>query len=256
MVDLEERVLLIDIDSLIYYGASKDDLIDGISCVDNRMSEIIRDNKCDNVVSFMSTSKTFRHGFARTKPYKYNRKDLVKPEWFNDIKSYIKGRYNVYTYDNLEADDCVSYFGTKFTNATICSIDKDVLKQCAGKNYSYQIIKCKKTGYWSIKGFVNTSKKDAEKFLWCQALAGDSTDGITGIERVGMKTAEGWVSTWKPEDYHHKAMDKYVDKYGLVEGINRFTETFRLVYLLKNDEDMIREIGKIIELPTPKKIVV
>ena len=43
------------------------------------------------------------------------------------------------------------------------------------------------------------------------------------------------------------ALRKYVEKYGMTEGIFKFTQTFRLVYLLTTDADIEREIG-------PKKV--
>ena len=36
-------------------------------------------------------------------------------------------------------------------------------------------------------------------------------------------------------------MKKYVEKFGMVEGIMKFHETFKLVYLLKTPEDVKRE---------------
>ena len=42
-------------------------------------------------------------------------------------------------------------------------------------------------------------------------------------------------------------LNKYIEKFGYAEGIHKFAETFKLVYILKTKEDVLRETG--IELP-------
>ena len=42
-------------------------------------------------------------------------------------------------------------------------------------------------------------------------------------------------------------LNKYIEKFGFAEGIAKFAETFKLVYILKTKEDVLRETG--IELP-------
>ena len=42
-------------------------------------------------------------------------------------------------------------------------------------------------------------------------------------------------------------LEKYTEKFGIHEGITKFAETFKLVYILKTKEDVLRETG--IELP-------
>lgn len=248
------KTLLIDIDSLIYIGAFKETLEEGIECVDNRMKQIIEDNKSNKIISFISKGKTFRNDLARTKPYKFNRKGKEKPQWLEFISGYVVEKYNAYLYKGLEADDCVSYFADKIENTTICAIDKDVIGQCVGTHYNYQV--AKSGAGWSVKGFKTTTAKEAETFLWIQALAGDSTDGILGIEKVGVKTAEKWLKGVDSKDYPRVVLDKYIEKYGAVEGSCRFAENFRLVYLLKTDEDVKRELGRELKLPVAKQITI
>ena len=38
-------------------------------------------------------------------------------------------------------------------------------------------------------------------------------------------------------------LNKYIEKFGIAEGITKFAETFRLVYILKSKEDVLRETG-------------
>ena len=59
------------------------------------------------------------------------------------------------------------------------STDKDLLKGVEGTWYdAYH------------KEWVYTNKETASRFVLLQSLAGDSTDGIKGLPRVGLKTAE------------------------------------------------------------------
>jgi 5'-3' exonuclease len=69
---------------------------------------------------------------------------------------------------------------------------------------------------------------------------GDSTDNIQGIPGVGEKTSDNWLKNRK-NDFEGFALKKYVEKFGMVKGIMEFHKTFRLVYLLKTDEDVWRE---------------
>ena len=118
----------------------------------------------------------------------------------------------------------------------ICSPDKDVLYQNKVSNYNYG------------KGeFVTVDENESLRFLWKQVLMGDSTDGITGIPKVGPKTADSWLEKLLPVEMPTFVLNKYIEKFGNAEGIHRFTETFKLIYILKTKEDVLRETG--IELP-------
>jgi 5'-3' exonuclease len=47
------------------------------------------------------------------------------------------------------------------------------------------------------KVFVKTTKKDANRFLCLQALMGDAGDGIPGLPKCGIKTAEKYLASLK-----------------------------------------------------------
>ena len=81
----------------------------------------------------------------------------------------------------------------------------------------------------------------AAKFLWKQMLMGDSTDGITGIPKVGPKTADKWLADINTDEMPTFVLQKYIEKFGYAKGISNFAETFKLVYILKNKEDVWRE---------------
>ena len=43
-------------------------------------------------------------------------------------------------------------------------------------------------------------------------------------------------------------------KFGIAEGVSRFAETFKLVYMLQTPEDVMREIGVELEMPNIIKV--
>ena len=38
-------------------------------------------------------------------------------------------------------------------------------------------------------------------------------------------------------------LNKYIEKFGISNGIDKFAETFKLIYILKSEEDVLRETG-------------
>ena len=166
--------------------------------------------------------------------YKARRKEVrtKRPIIFAALQEYLRQRWGFTYMTEVEADDLVAYYSYNTERKTIiCSPDKDVLYQCVGMHYNYRTTE-----------FVHTSPEDALKFLWKQVLMGDATDGIPGLKGVGDKTSTNWLKD-RTKDFESFALKKYVEQFGMTEGIFRFNQTFRLVYLLKTDEDVQRELG-------------
>ena len=78
-------------------------------------------------------------------------------------------------------------------------------------------------------------------------LMGDPTDGIPGLPKVGPKTADKLLYDIQLQELPEFVLKKYIEIFGIQEGICKFAETFKLVYILKTKEDVLRETG--IELP-------
>jgi 5'-3' exonuclease len=227
----DEPICLIDGDSLLYYEMDKPTLEEAIEGLNSRVETILSKCSTSKYVGFLTGTDCFRYSVDST--YKSNRKHRPKPIIFYALREHLRQHWKFYTYPRLEADDLVSYYGANMSESTIiCSPDKDVLKQCVGRHFNYQKVE-----------FIETSAEDATKFLWKQALMGDSTDHIQGIPGVGEKTSENWLKD-RDKDFEAFVIKKYVEKFGDVEGIIQFNTTFRLVYLLKTDQDILREIGE------------
>jgi|TARA_R110000822_G_scaffold78049_4_gene187058 hypothetical protein len=234
-MDRNEKIALIDGDSLIYYEMSKPTLEEALEGIDMRITQMLNITNADRYAGFLTQGKCFRYNIATTKPYKYNRKGGDKPIIWPAIKEYLKQKWNFTYIPELEADDLVSVYHDPL-KTVICSPDKDVLYQNKVSNYNY-----------GKAEFVTLDENDALRFLWKQVLMGDSTDGIVGIPKVGEKTASAWLEDLVPVEMPEFVLNKYIEKFGIADGIHRFTETFKLIYILKTKEDVLRETG--IELP-------
>ncbi len=230
------NICLIDADSLLYYEMGKPTLEEAVYGIDERIKNILDQCNTTLYAGFLTQGRCFRYEVTDT--YKANRKGgSPKPIIFSALKAYLRQQYKFWFIPELEADDLVCFYSFTDNRKTIvCSPDKDVLYQCVGMHYNYQ------------KGeFQHTTPETALKFLWQQVLMGDSTDGIPGLPGVGAKTSENWLKNRK-KDFEGFALKKYVEKFGMVEGLFKFHETFRLVYLLRSVEDIKRETSK--TLPT------
>ena len=230
-------VVLIDADSLLYFEMGKPTLEEAIEGIDNRILTMLNINNTCNFAGFLTIGRCFRYQAAKTKDYKYNRKHGSKPIIFYALKEYLQQKWKCIYVPELEADDLVAVYGEKYMgNTVICSPDKDVLYQVPGIHFNYRTAE-----------FIDTPHIESHNFLWKQMLMGDSTDGIQGIPKVGAKTADKWLEGVDGHLQPQFVLNKYVEKFGYVEGISKFAETFKLVYILKSKEDVLREVN--IELP-------
>lgn len=226
---MKEKIALIDGDSLIYYEMGKPTLEEALESLDGRLHQMFEQTQATHYAGFLTSGRCFRYAAAKTKPYKGNRKKGDKPIIFPAIKEYLRQHWKFEAVSELEADDLVSIYANE--NTVICSPDKDVLYQNAGIHYNY--------------GKAETVVQDtngALTFLWKQMLMGDSTDGIQGIPKVGEKTASAWLQSPNTDQMPTFVLQKYIEKFGYAKGITNFAETFKLIYILKNRDDVLREV--------------
>jgi len=239
-----ERIALIDADSLLYYSTYSQDNVELsmeelIAETQKRINQMVIDSNSDHYILFMSKSRTFRHSVAQTKPYKGNRnRNTLRPPKFYGLQAYLNNI--AFVYDGLEADDNVlifqhlikKYYLELNINTIICSPDKDVLNQAIGLHFNY--------GKSTI---VETSEEDALKFLFKQCLMGDTTDNIQGVPGIGDKKADKLLEGVFTKNYIHVTLRTYMENFDFPESIYKFAENFRLVYLLRNEQDLFRELG-------------
>jgi 5'-3' exonuclease len=240
------KICIIDADSLLYYTMGANSLAEGLDDLDKRIMDILTRCKAKDFIVCLTEDNCFRYDLATIRPYKGNRKKGTKPIIFYALREHLKQQYGAVSNDRLEADDLVAFYAGKISGEympIICSPDKDVLQQVSGTHYNY-----------NKSEFVKTSRNEAFKFLLLQTLTGDTTDNIEGIPGVGQVKASKILGERVRIGVEGKVLTAYVEEFGISDGIYRFQENFRLVYLLRTDEDMLREIGLVPSMPVIQSI--
>lgn len=228
----EDCIGLIDADSICYI-CSTDTLETSKKNVDSLISNILTMIRVKKFVLFLSRGKYFRHDFYPE--YKANRPD--SPLLFlKELKVYMEERYNAYIFDGAEADDLVAYYSKTLENSIVCSADKDVFNQIPGKHFNYKKIK-----------FIDTTKEQAESFLWLQVLMGDSVDNIKGIPGTGeVKAAKILAKAGSPRDFPKVVYEAYLEYYKTSHLAMHYMQlNFKLVHLLNEKDEYLFYFKKV-----------
>lgn len=139
--------------------------------------DISKETESNNLEFVLSGSTNFRYLVDPT--YKHNRVGVRKPLLFDEFKEWISDLKFTTVVNGIEADDYVSYRKRQDPkNVILVAVDKDVLKQNAGKHYN------------PVKQeWIETSKEEAIQFAYFQTLTGDQVDGYKGCPGIGEKRA-------------------------------------------------------------------
>lgn len=191
------RVLAVDGDILAYRTAAVCEThFEGAcdSILDSTLRDIATDTNVPNVRIYVSGERNFRYDVAKTKPYKGNRATMVRPQYLDHCKAYLKEAYGAVAVDGYEADDAIAT-DMHVNGAAHCGIDKDMF-QCAGLHYNY--VK---------KEWVRVTDDEAILNLYRQVLMGDTSDNVPGLPRIGEKKAHDAIQD--PETALDDAMSFY-----------------------------------------------
>ena len=143
----------------------------------NSIRETFKENGYDEssepIMYFTDSDGNFRKQLSSLIPYKGNRKNYVRPYWFNAIKEMLKDRYNCVQAVEEEADDCLGRDGTNGQDCVIASLDKDMLT-IPGKHLN-----------WVRRTITNISEREAMFNFYSQLLQGDVADNVVGIKGMG-----------------------------------------------------------------------
>ena len=182
--------ILIDADFSVYKScASSEDEIDfgdDVILVTSRFSEAykrvereiksIREclGNVDDVVLFFSSPNNFRKKIYPDYKGHRNRK---KPCGYKRVINKLRESYEVVMMPTLEADDALGIWQTREPGEhIIASPDKD-MRQIPGKLFDLK------------EEVVTIEPEEARRWHYLQTMAGDCTDGYSGIPGVGMKRA-------------------------------------------------------------------
>ena len=237
--------LLIDADYIVYKSCAaaeteidfSDDVIlvtsnfsDALSATNKELTKI-RDKfgAFSDIVLFFSDSKNFRKKILPEYKGHRNRK---KPCGYKRVINALKVTHEVIIMPELEADDAMGIYATKYPGNIIVSPDKD-MKQIPGKLYNLD------------EEFV-ISKEEGAKWHLIQTLAGDQTDGYPGVPGIGVKRA---VTLFEKEGYSWKTVVKAFDDKGYT-ALTAITNA-RLARILTVDDYDFENEKPIFWTPTP-----
>jgi DNA polymerase-1 len=181
--------LLIDADYIVYKccaaAETEIDWGDDVIVVSSRFSEaydkvqrelfnIATDLGCfDDSILFFTDSINFR---KRIDPAYKGHRNRKKPCGYRRVINKLKEDYQVVMMPELEADDALGIYATKEQGHIICSPDKD-MRQIPGDLYDLST------------GVITITKEEGDRWHLIQTLAGDQTDGYSGVPGFGIKRA-------------------------------------------------------------------
>ena len=148
-------------------------------------------------ILFFSDSKNFRKKISPDYKGHRNRK---KPCGYKRVIRNLKIEYDVCIMPELEADDAMGTYATKVTGNIIVSPDKD-MRQIPGKLYN-------------LEDTTTITPEEGAKWHLIQTLAGDQTDGYSGVPGIGVKRAE---TLFNKEGYSWTTVVKAFEDKGLTE---------------------------------------
>ena len=238
--------LLVDADYIVYKACAGaedeidwgDDVITVVSKFSDAYGHVIRElTKIKEAfiwdvpepILFFSDSKNFRKKIYPDYKGHRNRK---KPCGYRRVISELNKHYEVIRMPELEADDAMGIYATEHPGNLIISPDKD-MRQIPGRVYNME------------ETLLITPEEGARWHL-IQTLAGDQTDGYSGVPGIGIKRA---VALFEEDGYSWETVVKAFAKKELNEEVALMNA--RLARIL-TCEDYDATNGRVIPwTPTP-----
>jgi len=116
-------------------------------------------------------------------------------------------------------------------------------------NYSYKL-EDKDNPDSVIKGWwVETNTNDAPFSIWYQMIMGDVSDNVKGLFGKGVAWCNKRFEGLNVNQVRTLVHEEYIKEYGQSKGIYEFQKNYRLLHLLENDEDFMREVQKLPNFP-------
>ena len=179
--------LLIDADYIVYKSCAaaeteidfgKDVIVvtssfkDAMNNVERELERIKSEFFDSEIILFFSHHENFR---KKIYPEYKGHRNRKKPCGYKRVIRALGLSYEVIVMETLEADDALGIYATANPGNVVVSPDKD-LKQIPGKLYD-------------LKEHHDITALEGHKWHWIQTLAGDQTDGYSGVPGYGVKTA-------------------------------------------------------------------
>lgn len=175
-------------------------------------------SKAKDCCIVLSSDNNFRKSISPS--YKAGRGP--KPSGFADLKSWVMDEYAPTIWPTIEADDVMGILLTREKHHIAVSIDKD-MKTVPGWHFNPD------------KDQTFEVHEDEANLNWMrQVLMGDSTDGYTGIPKVGPKTAASILPKPEPLPVLWRLVLDAYEKANL--DPKYAVATARLAYILRNGD--------------------
>ena len=149
-------------------------------------------------ILFFSDSKNFRKKISPDYKGHRNRK---KPCGYKRVIRDLRINYEVIVMKTLEADDAMGIYATAHPGNMIVSPDKD-MRQIPGKLYN-------------LTDTTYITPEEGARWHLIQTLAGDQTDGYSGVPGIGVKRAE---TLFDKEGYSWQTVLKAFNDKGLTDA--------------------------------------
>jgi 5'-3' exonuclease len=170
---------------------------DAYSMVERELFKIATDLGCfDDSILFFTDSVNFR---KRIDPAYKGHRNRKKPCGYRRVINKLKEDYQVVVMPELEADDALGIYATKESGHIICSPDKD-MRQIPGDLYDLS------------DGVITITKEEGKRWHYVQTLAGDQTDGYSGVPGFGIKRA---IAFFEENGYSWETIVKAFESKGL-----------------------------------------
>ena len=140
------------------------------------------------LILFFSDTKNFR---KKIYPEYKGHRNRKKPCGYKRVVNQLKTEFEVIIMPELEADDSMGIYATQYPGNIIVSPDKD-MKQIPGSLYN-------------LDEMFTVTPHDGKVWHLIQTLAGDQTDGYSGVPGIGVKRAD---TLFKKEGYSWKTVVK------------------------------------------------
>ena len=182
-IDWGDDTILVTSNFSDAYGATKRE----ITKLENKFGSL------SPIILFFSDSVNFRKKILAEYKGHRNRK---KPCGYKRVINALGKEYKVIIKPTLEADDAMGIYATRYPDNMIVSPDKD-MRQIPGKLYNFD------------ETFTITPE-EGSKWHLIQTLAGDQTDGYSGVPGIGVKRAE---TLFKDKGYSWKTVvNAFIEK--------------------------------------------
>ncbi len=233
------KVLLIDGDWILYMASvsikSKDtgEYIDKslgqvVLSAEMLLEDIVRNTGCNVYYAYLGGYNNFRK--AIYPDYKANRKNYIKPKFFDTLKSILINQFGFIQVDGMEADDAINihrHLPDLSYNTIIVSPDKDMLK-LEGHHYDPK-----------HRVFVNTGEEEALLYFWTSMITGDAADNIKGIPGKGAAYAKLNLSIGASIPLEAQVLGLYIKNLGEYIGIQEFYKNYMCLKLQHFNQNFV-----------------